>query len=177
MKPKKFELDKGKFVVVASYTDHNETTGEDDEHTMRTYERPRPVLKDAIQTLALNVREHYNLMELKLRLATIEFKETKTGHVAKFWLESVDTLRAVRVGPLAFKREPETMPSSTELVPDSTQNTLLAQVERVENKISEYLLGDREQAVLPPVKAEEQKGQKGLPFKILKRIRRQKAGA
>lgn len=177
MKPKKFELDKGKFVVVASYTDHNETTGEDDEHTMRTYERPRPVLRDAFQTLSLDIKNHYGLQELRLKITTIEFKETKTGHVAKFWLESVDTLRAIKVGPLAFKREPETMPSSTELVPDSTQNALLAQVERVENKVSEYLMGDREQAVLPPVKVEEEKGQRGLPFKILKRIRRQKAGA
>ena len=156
MKPKKFELDKGKFVVVASYTDHNETTGEDDEHTMRTYERPLPALRDAIQTCALLVREHYNLRELKLRITTIEFKETKTGHIAVFKLNSVDTIRETPIGPLKFKREPETEVASTERVQDSTQNALLDQVDLVENKISEYLNGAREQAVLPPAKEEPQ---------------------
>jgi len=173
MKPKKFELDKGKFPVVVTWTGHNDTTEEDDEHLIRTYERPRPALRDAIQTCALYVRQHYNLMELKLKLVTIEFKETKTGLAAKFWLETVDTLKSVKVGPLTFKREPETMPSSTERVPESTQNALLDQLDLVENKITEYINGDREQAVLP-VKEEAPAKQRGLPFKVLKRIRRGK---
>jgi len=173
MKPKKFELDKGKFPVVVVYTGHNDTTEEDDEHVTRTYERPRPALRDAVQTLALRIREHYDLMNLKLKLTTIEFKETKAGLAAKFWLETVDTLKAVKIGPLTFKREPETMPSSTERAPCSTQNILLDQIDLVENKIIEYINGAREQAVLP-VKEEKVAKQRGLPFQITKRFRRGK---
>ena len=48
MKPKKFELDKGKYPVVAIWTGHNDTTEEDDEHLIRTYEQAvLPVKEEA----------------------------------------------------------------------------------------------------------------------------------
>jgi hypothetical protein len=178
LKPKNFSTDKGKYSVIATFTNRNEVTHEDDENTIRTYERPRPKLYDEMATLALFVRNYYGLETHKLRLSMIAFAENKDGHLVKFTLESVDTLKKLRVGPLVLKRELETMPGTFDRVPDSEKNALLDQVDLVENKITEYLNGDREAPVLPYIAEEPEKKQRRLPFNQLgKRLRRKKAGS
>ena len=77
MKPKNFSTEKGKYTVVATFTNRNEVTHEDDENTIRTYERPRPKLYNEFATLALYVRQYYGLESHKLRISTIGFAENK----------------------------------------------------------------------------------------------------
>jgi hypothetical protein len=162
VKPKNFSTEKGKYSVVATFTNRNEATGEDDENTIRTYERPRPRLYDQVATLALLVSNYYGLEGHKLRIATISFAENKDGHLVKFILESVDTLKKLKVGPLVLKRELDTLPSTSDRDPASEKNVVLDQVDLVENKIIEYLNGDREAPLLPVKKEEESPKQRGL---------------
>ncbi|MGO8695962.1 MAG: hypothetical protein ACLQMF_20050 [Rectinemataceae bacterium] len=149
MKPKTFELEKGKYAVVATYLNHNDTTGEDDENTIRTYERPRPKLYDEMATLALLAREYWKLADLKLRVTKIGFTENKDGHFVRFSLASVDDVDPLKIGPLKLKRQLEFMPGTEDRDPESRKNPLLDSVDLIENKITEYLNGDREQAKLP----------------------------
>ncbi len=172
MKPKNFSTERGKYTVVATFTNRNEVTHEDDENTIRTYERPRPKLYNELATLALYVRQYYGLEAHKLRISTIGFAENKDGHLVKFSLESVDTLKKLKIGPLVLKRDIETMPGTNDRVPESEKNALLDQVDLVENKIIEYLNGDRESPVLPEIKAAPEK-QPGLFGRI---GRKKKAG-
>jgi hypothetical protein len=149
MKAKTFELEKGKYAVVATYSNHNDTTGEDDENTIRTYERPRGKLYDDMATLALRAREYWGLVDLKLRVTKIGFAENKDGHIVRLHLESIDELEPLKIGPLKMKREPELMPGTNDRMPESKKNDFLDAVDLVENKITEYLNGDREQPKLP----------------------------
>jgi len=149
MKVKRFTLDRGKFTVVANYVEHNDTTKADDEHTMRTYEKPRPKLYEAFQNLGLEVREFWRLKEHKLRIFRIAFAENKDGHIVTIWLESVDELEPLPVGPLKLKRELDLLAGTNDRDPESKKNPVLDAVDLVENKITEYLNGDREQPKLP----------------------------
>jgi len=167
MKPKSFALEKGKYTVVATYTNHNDTTSADDEGTTKTHERPRPKLYDEMATLSLYAREYWGLGELPLRVAKISFSENPTGRFATLSLETVDGAdKALKIGPLKIKREIEVLAGTNDRNPESKKNPLLDQIDLVENKISEYLKGDREQPELPATeessKATRKKGILGL---------------
>lgn len=149
MKTKTFELEKGKYSVVATYSNYNDTTHEDDETTIRTYERPRGKLYDEMATLSLRIRDYWKLGELHLRVSKIAFSENKDGHFAKFNLVSVDDENPLKIGPLKVKRELDVLPGTEDRTPDSLKNPLLDSVDLVENKITEYLGGDREQPKFP----------------------------
>ena len=137
MKVSKFALDKGKYVVVASYTDINETTKAADEHTLRTFEGPRPKLRDAMATLAYQVREFYKLTEHQLKIPVIAFGEGRDGRTVTIWLESVNELQRLPVGPLKLRRELDKLPSTDDRDPDSIKNLVLDAVDLAENKIIE----------------------------------------
>jgi hypothetical protein len=151
MKIKKFILDHGKYVVVASYTTINDTTKAEDDTTLKTNEGPEPKLRDAWANLSLAVREYWGLSTLKLRIFSISFTENKDGHGATFKLESVGDEQQLSVGPLKIKREIETLAGTNDKDPDSLKNNVLDALDLVENKITEYINGAREQPKLPEV--------------------------
>jgi hypothetical protein len=148
LKIKKFTLDKGKNVVTVSYTNINDTTKAEDDTTLKTNEGPVPQLREAWQTLALAAREYWGLTELKLRVSVLVFTENNDGRGARLSMESVDDEHPLFIGPLRVKREPDLMPSTNDLDPNSLKNPLLDAIDLVENKISEYISGQREQPKL-----------------------------
>jgi hypothetical protein len=150
LKIQKFQIDKGKHVIVTSYIKLNDTTKAEEETTIKTDEAPRPVLRRAIADLSLAVVTHYKLTEHKLKVYRITFHANKDGQSAKFFLRSVDEEDAIPIGPLHFERAVETLPSSTDRKPESTKNVILDQLEETEKLIEKYIEGDREQPKLQP---------------------------
>lgn len=154
MKAKTFELEKGEFAVVASYVSYNDATEEEEETTIKTHEKPRPKLYTDAATVALRAREYWKLGDLPVRVSKISFTENDDGRFVRLALETMDT-PPLRVMPPRVKRQPETKPGEDEPDPENPKNILLEAVELLENRISEYLNGDREQPELPLPKQEE----------------------
>jgi hypothetical protein len=154
VKIQKFQLDKGKYVVVASYINLNDTTKAEEETTIKTDESPRPALRQAIADLSLAVVTHYRLTEHKLKIYKVTFHSNKDGQSAKFFIRSIDEEDAIPIGPLFFERAEETLPSSTDRKPDSTKNIIFDQLEKTEKLMEKYVGGEREQPKLPEKKVE-----------------------
>lgn len=164
MKIQKFQLDKGKYVVNASYININDTTKAEEETTIKTDEPPRPALRQAMADLSLAVVQHYKLNEHKLKIYKITFHANKDGPSAKFFLRSVDEEDAIPIGPLFYERAEETLPSSPERKPDSTKNVILDGLKKTETLIEKYLGGDREQPELKPIEVEARPKKGGYLF-------------
>jgi len=177
MKVKTFKLDSGKHVVVANFTNFNETTKAEEETTIKTDEQPRPMLRDAMATLSLRIVEHYKLAAHKMKVYKIAFTENKDGKSAKFYLHSVDEENSIPIGPLFFERAEECLPSSTERDPESTKNPILDQLETTEKLIVKYIEGDREQPVLPAKAEPESRPQLGFFDKAKAAVRGRKKAA
>jgi hypothetical protein len=150
MKCSEFELGKGEFSIIATYTEHNDAAESDESTTIRTHERGRPRLYTDAATLALAAEKYFELGDLKVQLRKINFTENDDGRFAKV---SLETLSGIKVSPPRVKREEYIEPGEDEPNPEHPLNVFLAAVDLVENRISEYLSGDREQPDLP-VKAE-----------------------
>lgn len=170
MKPKTFCLEKGKYAVVATYQNHNDATGEEDENTIKTFERARPKLYGEMATLALRAKEYFGLPDLKVRIPKITFSENaNNGRFVKIDLVSVEDLHPIKISTEKIKREEEVLVGTNDPNPDSKKNILLAQVDLVENKITEYLSGDREAPKLPEVEAPKE--EEGLFGRVKKTLR------
>lgn len=173
MKAKTFELERGEYAVVAEYSNFNDAAESEELTTIRTHERPRPRMYTDIATLALRAREYYGLGELPLRVIKLAFSENDDGRFCRLTLE--DQTNYMRIMPTRLNRKPDTKPGDDEPDPESKKNILLAAVDLVENRISEYLAGDREQPDLP-VHEEPEVKQGGL-FGVLGKGRKQRASA
>lgn len=152
MKAKEFELAKGEYAVIATFLNHNDATESEESTTIRTHERPRPGLYTDAATVALEIRNHFALGDLKLIVGKINFTENDDGRFAKV---SLSTLEGIRVYPPRVKRQPYIKPGEDEPDPEHSLNRLLAAIDRFENRITEYLNGDREQPELPEVRPAE----------------------
>ncbi len=150
MKAKDFQIGAGEYAVVATYTNFNDATQETEETTIRTHERPRPRFYTDVATLALRAREYWKLGDLKLVIKKIGFTENDDGRFCRISLETVDG-PTIRVQPPRVKRDKYVKPGEDEPDPESPLNIFLDAVDLVENRISEYLRGDREQPELPLV--------------------------
>jgi hypothetical protein len=153
MKAKEFCLGKGEYVVQATYINHNDATGEDDETTIKTCERPRPRLYTDVATLVLRARTYYGLGEIKALFQKIGFTNSDEGRFVKLWLE-VEGSPGYYLILSRVKRDPFNKPGTEEPDPEHPKNLFLEAVDLVENRISEYLAGDREQPELPPKREE-----------------------
>jgi hypothetical protein len=162
MRVQKFQLDKGKHVVVASFTKISDTTKAEEETTTKTDEAPRPALRSAMADLSYAVVTHYKLSEHKLKIYKITFHKNKDGKSAKFFLCSDDEEDVIPIGPIVYERAEEFQPSSTVRVEGSTKNEIYDQVEKVEKLIVKYVEGDREQPELPEKKEPEARPQLGF---------------
>lgn len=146
MKAKEFEIGKGEYAVIATYLNHNDATESEESTTIRTHERPRARLYTDAATVALEVRNHFKLGDLNLIVRKLNFSENDDGQFVKI---SLETLEGIRVFPPRVKRLPYIAPGEDLPDPEYPLNRLLAAVDLLENRISEYLSGDREQPELP----------------------------
>jgi len=161
MKASKFQVNPGEYAAVVTYTNHNDTTGLDEETTLRTHERPRPRFYTDLATLALRAREYFELGELRLMITEISFTDNDNGRFVRIKLET-EGESSIRIMPRAVNRKPFVKPGEDAPDPDSKKNIFLAVVDLVENRITEYLNGDREQPELPMPKEEPAPKQRGL---------------
>jgi len=152
MKCSLFEFSKGEFSIIATYTEYNDATESSEQTTIKTHERGRPKLYTDAATLALAAEQHFELGNLKVQLRKIGFTENDDGRFATVFLE---TLSGIKVNPPRVKRVPFINPGADEPDPEHPLNVFLDAVDLVENRISEYLNGDREQPELPEKKEPE----------------------
>lgn len=160
MKAKTFELEKGEYAVVAEYSNYNDAAESEELTTIRTHERPRPRLYTDIATLALRAREYYKLGELPLRVTKLAFSENDDGRFVRITLEDMTTY--LKILPARLNRKLDMKPGEEEPDPESQKNILLEAVDLVENRIGEYLNGDREQPELPVHEEPEERGLFGM---------------
>jgi len=162
MKAKSFEIEKGEYAVVATYSNHNDATEETEETTIRTHEKPRGRFYSDLATLALLSKRYWELGDLHLTITKVTFSENDDGRFVKLFMETVAD-PVIRVTPPRVNRKPINKAGEEVPDPENPKNIFLEAVDLMENRISEYLKGDREQPELPMKEepAEEPK-QRGL---------------
>ena len=162
MKASRFQVNHGEYAVVATYENYNDATDMTEETILKTHERPRPRFYTDLATLALRAREFFELGELKLTITQLGFTDNDNGRFVRVKLET-EGESPIRIEPRAVNRKPFIKPGEDQPDPEDPKNIFLEAVNLVENRITEYLNGDREQPELPvknsPVeKAERKKG-------------------
>lgn len=172
MKPKEFEIDKGEYAVVVTYTNHDDVSGTDEEKKDKTHARPRPACYQAIADVALRAREFWNFGDLKPLLRKVGFTESNEGRFVRLTFKTLD---GIGLYPPRLNREKVNLPSTGDPDPDNPKNILIDAVDLLENRISEYLNGDREQPELPPAK--EEPSEPGLFGKVFTKGKRKRAPA
>jgi len=166
LKASKFQVNHGEYAVVATYSNYNDVTDQTEETTLRTHEKPRGRFYTDLADLAFKARDFFKLGELRLTISTISFTDNDNGRSVRLQMET-EGEHPIKVQPPAVSRKPFIKPGEEAPDPESQKNIFLEAVNLVENRISEYLNGDREQPELPmkpeqPSKAARKKGILGL---------------
>ena len=173
MKAKEFKIGSGEYAVVATYLNHNDVTQSDESTTIRTNERPRDKFFTALSDLGLQARNYFKLADLKIHIKGIVFTDSDEGHFVRLAFETVDGF-ATKIMPPRAKREKVYKTGEEEPDPENLKNIFLDAVETIENRITEYLNGDREQPELKPVEPAPEEKAPGLFGNIVGRIKKAK---
>lgn len=155
MKASDFQIGAGEYQVVATYENYNDATQQTEVTTIRTHERPRSGFFSDLADLAFKARDYFELGELKLVIKKVGFTANDDGRFVRLNFETSEGL-TIRIQPPRVNRNQDIKPGEDAPDPESKKNIFLDAVDKIENRITEYLNGDREQPELP-IKAEPEK--------------------
>jgi hypothetical protein len=145
---KEFEVDRGEFAMIVSFTTYNDVSESNEETVLRTHEKARPMFYTDLATLALRARDYFQLGELKLLCPKVGFSENDDGRFVRVTLIAAQP-PFYRILPEKVSRTPNVLAGSNDPIPGDLKNLFLDAADLVENRIEEYIKGDREQPDLP----------------------------